>query len=152
MRKTLCGCALLTLLEMTAASGQNPVYDLSSKPHKATVSILAMSISVHVDGGSQQIYLADISLKNDAHQLAKLVDNSYGGTPILHSVLADRRLLRMQLIRNPDCDATGQSFFLRRGVSDVFDTATPENLADHAAESIPCYKVVHQATRLAKVK
>ncbi len=152
MYKTLCGFVLLFFFGAIAVSAQNSVYDLKTKPQKATVSILALSASVHAGSGSHQIYLADVSLKNDPHRLAKLVDNAYGGLPILRSILVERRLLKMTLIRNPDCDTTGRNFFLQRDDTNIFDTATRTSLEEHAADTIPCFNVVHQDTRLAKVK
>jgi hypothetical protein len=101
---------------------------------------------------NQEIYLADINIKGNAHQMVKLV-HTYPSMalPIQRSVLEDRHLLRMKLTRNPECDATGQSFFLAPGDSNIFDASTRSVLNDQATGKIPCFNVVHDATRLAKL-
>jgi hypothetical protein len=142
----------LTLLGGTGAVAENPVYDFTAKQQKAEVSILAISSSVHSGAsGNQEIYLAEIVLKGTAHQMAKLVD-AYPSIyfPIQRSVLADRHLLHMTLVRNPDCDSTGKTFFLAAGDTNIFDPSTRSALNDQASEKIPCFYVVHDATRLAK--
>lgn len=133
------------------ASAQNPVYDFQSKRKRCAVEILAISTSVHQGSGNQQIYLADVSHNGNTHQLAKLVD-AYpsSGRPILPLVLTQRRLLQMTLIRNPECDTTGKSFFLGPGDANIFDAATRGVLDDHSSETIPCFSVIHEATRLTK--
>jgi hypothetical protein len=57
----------------------------------------------------------------------------------------------MKLTRNPECDATGQSFFLAPGDSNIFDASTRSVLNDQATGKIPCFNVVRDATRLAKL-
>jgi hypothetical protein len=142
-------CSLL--LGSLFAVGQNPVYDLNAKPEAVQVSILATSTSVHQNfAGSQEVYLADISSRRDAHRLAKLVDiYPSSELPIRRPLLIDRRLFGMKLTRDPECDATGDSFFLGTE-SSIFDVDAPGLLRNHATAIIPCYKVDHHATRLAK--
>ncbi len=135
----------------SVCAGQSAAYDMHAKQQRFTTTISAVSTSVHLNSGNQEVYLADIAFKGNAHQLAKLVDTySSGGSPILRSVLLERRLLQMTLIRNPTCDATGQSFFLGAGDSNVFDAGARSTLKELASETIPCFTVVHDATRLAK--
>jgi hypothetical protein len=143
---------VLILLGEASTFSQNSVYELAAKPQKAEVSILAISSSVHSGAsGNQEIYLADIRLKGNTHQMAKLVDTySSISMPIQRAVLADRHLLHMTLIRDQECDATGQSFFLAPGDHNIFDASTRSVLNDQAAERIPCFNVIHDATRLAK--
>jgi hypothetical protein len=130
----------VALLKQPCVLAQNPVYDSSTKQQKAEISILAISSSVHSGGsGNQEIYLADVLLKGNAHQMAKLVD-AYPptGFPIRRSVLVNRHLLRMTLVRNPDCDSTGGSFFLAPGGANIFEASTRSALNGQAAERIPC--------------
>jgi len=56
----------------------------------------------------------------------------------------------MKLTRNPECDATGQNFFLAPGDSNIFDAGIRSALVDQSTGTIPCFNVVHDATRLAK--
>jgi hypothetical protein len=133
------------------AYARNPAYDLQAKRQRSAVGILAISTSIHWGSGNQEVYLADVSHKGNAHQLAKLVDTYPSiDRPILRLVLAERHLLQMTLIRNPECDTTGQSFFLGTGDANIFDAETRRILQDHSPETIPCFTVVHEATRLSK--
>jgi len=88
-----------------------PVYDLNAKPKAVQVSILATSTSVHQNfAGSQEVYLASISSKRDAHQLAKLVDiYPSSELPIRRALLIEGHLFRMKLTRDPECDAAGSA-------------------------------------------
>ena len=62
---------------------ENPVYDFAAKQQKAQVSILAISSSIHQSSANQEIYLADIQIKETADQIVKLVDTySSIGIPI----------------------------------------------------------------------
>ena len=133
------------------AIGQNPVYDLDAKPKAVRVRILATSTSIRLNfAGNQEVYLANVSSKGDALQLAKLVDSyTPSELPIRRALLVDDHSFRMKLTRDPECDTTGSAFFIG-GQSTVFDKAAPSLLKDRAAGTIPCYKVDHHATRLAK--
>ena len=83
--------------------------------------------------------------------MAKLVD-AYPSLyfSIQRSILADRHLLRMILVRNQDCDSIGKGFFLAADDTNIFDPSARSALNDQASERIPCFKVIHDATRLAK--
>jgi hypothetical protein len=145
----------LTLMGATYAIGQNPVYELAAKPQSARVTIMALSDSSHsaAYAGNQEVYLADIELKRGSHQLAKLVDTyPSAATPIRRAILTERYPLRMQLVRNEDCDTTGQSFFLGDDDANLFDASSRKVLKDNAAVRIPCFNVMHNATRLGKMR
>jgi hypothetical protein len=117
---------------------------------KAEVNVLAISSSIHPSRGSnQEVYLANIRLKGNFIQLVKLVDTySPDSLPIRRAILIERHLLQMTLIRNPQCDSTGLNFFLGSGETNIFDANTRNALNDHPTEMIPCFNVVHEATRL----
>jgi len=140
----------LALLGGTLAIAQNPVYDFVAKQQKAEVNVLAISSSIHPSRGSnQEVYLANIRLKGNFIQLVKLVDTySPDSLPIRRAILIERHLLQMTLIRNPQCDSTGLNFFLGSGETNIFDANTRNALNDHPTEMIPCFNVVHEATRL----
>lgn len=142
----------LLLLGTGVVTAQNPVYNFSAKPHMAEVRILAISSSAHTGvSGNQEIYLAEVHFKGNTLAMAKLVDAYQStGVAIRRSVLMDRHVLRMTLVRNPDCDSTGKSFFLPADASNIFDAGTRSALSDQGAENIPCFVVIHAATRLAK--
>ena len=130
---------------------QNPVYDIPAKGIVANVSIMAIGTSIHqAFAGNQETYLADVALK-DGHQTARLIDLYSGnGNAIRRSLLTDRREFVMRLIRKPSCDIAANKFFLGRTDYDIFDTASRTALAQNGDNPIPCYMVVHEATRLAR--
>jgi hypothetical protein len=145
--------ALLALVAATSAIGQNPVYESTAKPLSARVTIMALSASLHsaAYAGNQEVYLADIELKGGSHQLAKLVDTyPPAARPVRRAILAERYPLRMQLFRNEDCDTTGQRFFLGDDDSNLFDVSSRKVLKENAAVTIPCFDVIHDATRQEK--
>jgi hypothetical protein len=141
----------LTPLGAISALAQNPVYD-TPNPQRVEVSILAISSSIKAGGGNQEIYLADVRFGANTHQMAKLVDaySRLYSSPIQRFVLVNRHPLRMTLVRDSSCDSTGNDFFLAPGDSNIFDPSTRNVLKDKASEEIPCFKVIHEATRLAK--
>jgi hypothetical protein len=143
---------LFVIAANTYIGAQNSVYISATNEQKATVGVLAISSSVHTGaGGNQEIYLADVTVKGSSHQLAKLVD-VYPSIdfPIQRSLLAERHPLQMTLIRDSQCNTTGQKFFLRSDDANIFDASTRRTLHDNATETIPCFRVLHNATRLAK--
>jgi hypothetical protein len=142
---------LLAIAAVAVAVGQTPAYDVHAAPQKATVSILALSSSVSVYPNHQDIYLADMSTPAAVHQLVKLVDvYSPADIPISQSVLVQRKLLRMTLVRDPGCDSIRRNFFLRSDDANIFDESARRVLQEHTGEPIPCFRVAHSATRLAK--
>jgi hypothetical protein len=142
---------LLTLQGSSNVFSQNPVYDVRAKPQHAAVQILAISTSIRLGSGNQEVYLAEVTLKNQQRQLAKLVDAyASNGTPIQRSILLERHPLRMLLTRTPDCDGSGRAFFLPGDDSALFNKDVRSLLQQNASENIPCYTVRHEDTRLAK--
>jgi hypothetical protein len=104
-----------------------------------------------VGSGNQEVYLANASFKDNAQLLTKLVDTyPSSGSPILRAVLMEHRALEMTLIRNPECDVTAHTFFLGSGDRNIFDQRTRSTLSERASESVPCFTVIHEATRLKK--
>lgn len=91
--------AMLLFSSSRETTVQNPVYYNKDIAHKAIVSILAISSSVHTSSGSQEIYFADVSLRGTEHQLAKLVDlyPAYGYA-MRPSLLRERRKLGIRLV------------------------------------------------------
>jgi hypothetical protein len=142
---------VLAVAGVAAAFGQNPAYDLRAKRKTLTVEILALSTTSHVPTSNQEVYLANLNAKGSTYQLVKLVDTyASAGSPILRSVLVDHHLLRMTLVRAPDCDSTGQDFFLSPGDANIFDASTRSSLQELTNAAIPCFTVVHTDTRLKK--
>jgi len=136
---------------MTTASGQNAVYNVPVHPVIAAVKILALGNSVNVYTSREEIYLATVSTRRDNYQLAKLIDAySSDGNPILRSFLIQHRQLRMALVRSPSCDSTARGFFLDAGDENIFDVSARSELLNNGADLIPCYTVIHAATRLSK--
>lgn len=130
--------------------GQSTAFTHNLKSVSVHAKILARSTSVRqIFAGNEDVYLADI-LVNGQHKMAKLVD-SYpdAGSPVRSDLLADLHPLRMKLVRDFECDVKGSTFFLGRD-SLIFDPAVRDDLNSHASEIIPCYRVDHDATRLAK--
>lgn len=142
--------ALLLVLPLGLAA-QNPVFTTPTKNLTAKVSIMAISTSVRQEfAGNQDVYLADVTLK-DGHQTARLIDLYSGnGSPIRRSILVDRKQLLMHLVRKPSCDIPSSKFFLGRTDYDIFDTASREALTATPDATLPCYLVIHDKTRLAK--
>lgn len=133
------------------ALGQNAAFDGPIRSSVATVSILALSNSVSVYSAREEIYLATVSSYGRTFPLAKLVDSYLtAGYPIPRSVMIDHRQLRMVLVRNPECDSIARSFFLSSEEKNIFERSTRNELLEHNADSIPCFTVIHAATRLKK--
>jgi len=136
---------------VSKAIAQSSVYYVKETSHKANVEILAISSSIHVGSGSQEIYLADVSFQKGAPQMAKLVDQyPANGYPVRHALLREHRALQMGLIRHEQCDVKRREFFLPNDPDMVLDAKVRAELEDHAETIIHCYRVVHDATRLAK--
>jgi len=146
----LLSCLILLLCASLNVRADNPVYE-SSKREGVHVVILALSTSTHQTfAGNQDTYLAVMSSNRDSVHLVKLIDVYRAtGTPIRRDLLAGQSRFRMKVTRYPGCDVVGGLFFLGRQ-STVFDPQVELLLRDRAADSIPCYKVDHEATRLDK--
>ncbi len=152
MRIPLSTCLQSCLLAFASlASAQNPVYLHHAKPEHVQVMVLTVAASIRHGSGNQQIYLAEVTRGSGSPELAKLVDTYSGdGSPILSSLLAERHLFQMTLLRNPECDAAAESFFIGGAGAKIFDPETSTALRAHAADALPCFTVDHEATRLAK--
>ena len=136
---------------VSGASKPSP-FGNQSKPLQATVRILAISSSSRQSfAGNQDIYLADVQLKNGDHSFARIIDQYPGfGLPIRPSLLRDRTSFTMRVTREPECDVAGSKVFLHAGDADVFDGSVRDTLATHAADAIPCFRSVHQSIQIAK--
>jgi hypothetical protein len=141
----------LAVIGVATAVGQDRAYVLRAEQVRAKVDILALSTSVTVAFNRAEVYLAVVSTDGGGAQLAKLVDSySPDGNPILRSVLVERRQLRMTLIRKPECDSPARSFFLSSGDTNIFDVSSRSELLSRGAAMLPCFTVIHAATRLGK--
>jgi hypothetical protein len=66
LKASMLTLPITLLLLGTSARSQNSVYTTPTSKQNATVTIMALSTSVHHDfAGNQQIYLADIELKGN---------------------------------------------------------------------------------------
>ena len=146
--------AATALLASTALTSQTgAVFNDNAKPQHATVSILAMSSQTHNGySGSQDIYIADVSTKKNQHEFVKLVDIYEGyGYPIRPSVLTNRTLLKMDVVRQTGCDMRGSELFLAPDAQ-IFDASTADTLRSKANDIIPCYRTVHKTIKMVKRK
>ena len=146
--------AAATLLAATAITSQTgPVFNDNAKPQHATVSILAISSQTHNGySGSQDIYIADVTTKKGSHEFVKLVDIYEGyGYPIRHSLLTNRTVFKMDVVRQTGCDMRGSELFLPPDAQ-IFDASTADTLRSKADDMIPCYRTVHKTIKMAKHK
>lgn len=153
MRRMWLGVVLGTAYVCSAGAASKPsAFGNQSKPMKATVRILAVSSSSRQSfAGNQEIYLADVQVKDGEHQFARLVDQYPGfGLPIRQSLLRDHTVFAMKLTREPECDVPGSRVFLRPGDSTVFDGSVRDSLASNATTAIPCFKTLHQTIQVPK--
>ena len=136
----------------TGRAERKSVFGNQSKPTKVRVSILAVSSSSRQSfAGSQEIYLADVQLKDGTHQFARLIDQYPGyGLPIRDSVLRARPALSMKVTREPECDISGARVFLGSTDTVVFDPSVRDQMESHRNESVPCYRTLHQTIQYAK--
>jgi len=150
--RTFATAAATLALIAAPLSAQDIVYKASQKGATAKVSIYALNNYVHqAFAGNEDIYLADVTFKNAPHQTARLVDLYSGyGSPIRHTLLADRRLFEMRLIRTPDCDTPARSMLLGTYDQNIFDQGAHTALAGDPEASIPCFRIVHEDTKILK--
>lgn len=152
MRYKILTSALCVSCMVAAFAAKPSAFGNQSKPLKATVRILAVSSSSRQSfAGNQDIYLADVQVKNGEHQFARLVDQYPGfGLPISSSLLHERTVFNMKVTREPECDMQGSHVFLRSGDAGVFDGSVRDSLAAHGSAAIPCFKALHQTIQVAK--
>ena len=131
-QRAVCGVIALCL-SVGAGAERRSVFGNQSKPLKAKVSILAVSSSSRQSfAGNQEIYLADVQLKDGSHQFARLIDQYPGyGLPIRDSVLKAHPMLQMKVTREPECDLPGSRIYLGKVESAVFDGSVRDSLAAH---------------------
>ncbi len=149
----LLPAALTLLLAAPAHPQSSSAFQDRARPRTATVTILALSSVAHTGfSGNEDIYLADILFKQGEHQNVRLVDFYPAiSNPIRHTLLTDRRTFHMRLIRAPECDEVTRNILVATRDENIFDATTRSTLAAQPEDSVvPCYKVVHEATRLIK--
>lgn len=151
MKLLTASAALVLSATLTAQTG--PVFNDNAKPQHVTVSILALSSATHNGySGSQDIYIADVETKKGTHEFVKLVDIYEGyGYPIRRSLLTNRAVFKMDVIRQTGCDMRGSELFLP-AEAQIYDASTPDTLRAHADDIIPCYRTVHKTIKLVKRK
>lgn len=145
---TLAALSLAAAVPVVAQTG--PVFADNAKPQNALVSILAQSSAMHNGySGSQDIYLADVEIKGE-HHFVKLMDIYEGfGYPIRHSLIRNRTLFKMQVVRQTACDMRGDQLFLPAD-SMIYDASVTDTVRGHASDMIPCYRTVHKSIKMAK--
>lgn len=144
---------LANLCNLLGWASNNPVYDASTKPIKAVVNVLALSsVGRQAYAGNQDTYIAEIVIGHGATRLVKLVDRyPVYGYPIRHSILVDRRALRMRLLREDACDVSAAYVHTPLNEEDLFDKKLGSLLEAQGSETLHCYSVDHAATRLQPV-
>ena len=150
MRK-LWVAAMGVVCACTAWAVRPSAFGNQSKPMKASVQILAISSSSRQSfAGNQDVYLADVQLKDGSHQFARLVDQYPGfALPIRASLLNDRTLLTLQVTREPECDVRGAQIYLAPS-SAVFNGSVRDSLQSRLDQVVPCFKSLHQTIRVPK--
>lgn len=150
--KLLTATAALAL-STTLFAQTGPVFNDNAKPQHATVNILALSTATHNGySGSQDIYFADVETKKGTHEFVKLVDIYEGyGYPIRRSLLTNRMVFKMDVVRQTGCDMRGSELFLPAD-SQIYDASVPDTLRAHADDIIPCYRTIHKSIKMVKRK
>ena len=137
----------LGLLFSVHVPGQNSAYDRPVKEIAVHAKILAISTAVHQNfAGSEDVYIADISLPKVGNQMVKLVDTySASQEPIRTDLLVNHRSFRMKITRDFSCDGA----FIGTE-SRIFDPSALASLKPDERAQMPCYRIDHEATRLGK--
>ena len=106
-RNTHCG-----VLPGRLGTLRKPVYRIGHKPDKVDAVVLAVSASLRLGSGNQNIYLAEVMGEGTKRQWAKLLDiYPSSGDPIRLAVLVERKAVRMIINRTPDRDTTAAASF-----------------------------------------
>ncbi len=145
--------AVFLLIAPLAVRPQSSAFADRAKPRAATVSILALTSLAHTGfSGNEDIYLADVAFKQGDHQTLRLLDLYPAiSNPIRRTLLADRRAFHMRLTRAPECDEPTRDILIATRDENIFDAGTRATLSNLPADApVPCYKVLHEATRLIK--
>ena len=150
--RSLAAISIALLCAVHAGNAQNPVFETKAKERGATVSIMALTSAVHRGfSGNEDTYLADVGFKQGEHELARLVDfYPASANPIQRSVLTERHGLKMRLTRTPNCDTAYRNAMVATRDTNIFDASIRSTLSGQPDEVIPCFKVTHDSTRLAK--
>ena len=151
MRK-LWFAAISAVCVCTAWATRPSAFGNQSKPLKATVQILAISSSSRQSfAGNQDVYLADVELKDGSHRFARLIDQYPGfALPIRTSLLNNRTLLTLQVTREPECDVRGAQIYLAQSSSAIFNGSVRDSLGSRVDQVIPCFRTLHQTIRVPK--
>ena len=151
MRK-LWFAAVSAVCVCTAWAARPSAFGNQSKPLKATVQILAISSSSRQSfAGNQDVYLADVELKDGSHQFARLIDQYPGfALPIRTSLLNTRPLLTLQVTREPECDIRGAQIYLAQSGSAIFNGSVRDSLESRVDQVVPCFRTLHQTIRVPK--
>ena len=139
--------ASLGLMFSVCAQGQNPVYDRPVKELSVHVKILATSTAVHQNfAGNEYVYIANVTSSKLGTQMVKLVDKFPASEqPIRNDLLVEQRSFRMQISRDHSCDGA----FIGNE-SQIYDASALKSLTPEERLQMPCYRIDHSATRLAK--
>lgn len=152
MRKLWFAAAVSVVCACTAWAVRPSAFGNQSKPLKATVQILAISSSSRQNfAGNQDVYLADVQLKDGSHKFARLIDQYPGfGLPIRTSLLNDRTLFSLRVTREPECDIPGAQIYLSQSSSAIFNGSVRDTLQNRSNQVVPCFKTLHQTIRVPK--
>lgn len=152
MRKLWIAAVVSAVCACTAWGVRPSPFGNQSRPLKASVQILAISSSSRQSfAGNQDVYLADVQLKDGSHQFARLVDQYPGfGLPIRTSLLSNKTLFTLRLTREPECDVRGAQIYLAQSSSAVFDGSVRDSLQTRADQVVPCFKTLHQTIEVSK--
>jgi hypothetical protein len=144
--------AMAVLICCTPMHPQNPVFETRAKERGATVSIMALTSIVHRGfSGNEDVYLADVGFKEGEHELARLVDfYPASANPIQRTILTERHSLKMRLTRTPNCDTAYRNVLVATREANIFDASVRATLSGQPDEVVPCFRIAHDATRLAK--
>lgn len=152
MGKLWIAAAVSVVCTCTAWGVRPSAFGNQSRPLKASVQILAISSSSRQSfAGNQDVYLADVQLKDGSHQFARLIDQYPGfALPIRTSLLNDRTLFTLQVTREPECDIRGAQIYLAQSSSAIFNGGVRDSLQTRADQVVPCFKTLHQTIRVPK--
>lgn len=137
----------LGVMSSLGVLGQNPVYQQPVKEISVHATILALSTAVHQNfAGNEYTYIAEVSLPKQGQQVVKLVDKFPASqNPIRPDLLVNHHSFRMTITRDYTCDGA----FLGNE-SQIYDPSSVKALTAEERAQMPCYRIKHDATRLAK--
>lgn len=150
MQKLLLAAVVSAACACTAWAVRPSAFATQSRPMKASVRILAISSSSRQSfAGNQDIYIADVQVKDGMHEFARIIDQYPGfGLPIRTSLLHEHTQFTMKVTREPECDVPGSQVYLSPSSSVVFDGSVRDALTSRAGEAVPCFRTLHQTIAL----